>query len=270
MMDILESLPSGARVLDLGARTGSFTAPRADLRVVRLDLDAPPPGASAGYVRGDAARLPFRDAAFDAIVANHSLEHFAGLENALREIGRVVKPGGWLYVSVPDAGTLTDRIYRWLGRGGGHVNPFRSPAAIIGPIVIWTALPHRSTTVLFSSLAFLNARNFITPPPRRIALFAFGSERFLVWLAGALRWADRVLGTRLSVYGWEFQFGGPAPLAVREPWINVCVRCGAGAPEAWLRQAGRVRRVLRPIESYTCPHCGARNLLFRDGTIRGT
>ena len=267
-MDILESLPPGSLVLDLGARTGSFSTPRADLRVVRLDIDAPPPGASGRYVRADAARLPFRGACFDAIVANHSLEHFADLENSVREIGRVVKPEGRLYVSVPDAGTFTDRVYRWLCRGGGHVNAFRRPADLIGPIVKWTPLPLGSTTLLFSSLCFLNSHNFTARPPRRIALFAFGNERFLAWLSWALRWLDRAVGTRLSVYGWEFRFGAGAPESAREAWINVCVRCGAGASEAFLREAGSVRRVLGWMESYTCSLCGGQNWLFRDGTIR--
>ena len=264
MMDILQSLPPGARVLDLGARTGSFSTPRTDLSVVRLDLDAPPPGASGAYVRADAARLPFGDGCFDAIVANHSLEHFTDLESSVREIGRVVKPGGRLYVSVPDAGTFADRVYRWLSRGGGHVNAFRRPEDVIGPVEKWTRLAHRSTTLLFSSFSFLNSRNFTARPPRRIALFAFGNERFLVWFTWALRSLDRAMGTRLSVYGWAFRFGGSAPECAGEAWINVCVRCGSGASEAYLRETGSVRRVLGGMELCTCPVCGAGNLLFRD------
>src|SRR4051812_26475889 len=120
-MEMLRMLPPGARVLDLGARTGSFRSPRPDLMVVRADLDASLGRVPGLYVAGDAARLPFATAAFDAIVSNHSLEHFVELEPAVREIGRVLKPGGALYIAVPDATTITDRIYRWLGRGGGHV-----------------------------------------------------------------------------------------------------------------------------------------------------
>ncbi|HMD71121.1 MAG TPA: class I SAM-dependent methyltransferase [Bryobacteraceae bacterium] len=269
MMDILERLPPGSLVLDLGARAGSFPTSRTDLRVVRLDLEAPPAGASGAYVRGDAARLPFRGGCFDAIVANHSLEHFADLENAVREIGRAATPGGMVYISVPDASTLTDRVYRWLGRGGGHVNAFRRPADVIGPMEKWTRLPHRSTTLLFSSLAFLNAHNFTARPPRKIALFAFGNERFLAWLVWVLRVLDRALGTRLSVYGWAFRFGGTPPESMPEAWINVCVRCGSGASEAYLLHAGAVRRVLGGMESYACPQCGCRNWLFHGGTRPG-
>src|SRR5262252_7428578 len=122
MHQLLQTLPAGARVLDLGARTGSFRTARRDLTIVRLDLEVPDGRGGGQYVAGDAARMPFAGGVFDLIVANHSLEHFVELEATVREIGRVLRPGGALFVTVPDATTLTDRIYRWIGRGGGHVN----------------------------------------------------------------------------------------------------------------------------------------------------
>jgi ubiquinone/menaquinone biosynthesis C-methylase UbiE len=42
----------------------------------------------ARFVQGDAARLPFADKTFAAVISNHSLEHFDDLAGALREIGR--------------------------------------------------------------------------------------------------------------------------------------------------------------------------------------
>ena len=176
----------------------------------------------------------------------------------LREIGRVVKRGGVLYVAVPDASTLTDRIYRWLARGGGHVNAFRTAQDVIAPVECLTGLRHRATRRLYSSLSFLNRRNRRAPAPRRMALFLNGSERYLAVLMWVLRGIDRRLGTRLSVYGWEFHFGdGPDPERA-EAWINVCVRCGSGFPETYLRAKNVVRRL-----AYRCPECGGFNLLSR-------
>src|SRR5580692_2382347 len=234
MHKLLESLPPGARVLDLGARTGSFNTNREDLAVVRLDLEIPANRGAGLYVSADAARMPFRAEAFDAIISNHSLEHFVEMEATLREIGRVVKRGGALYVAVPDASTLTDRIYRWLARGGGHVNAFRAPADVIAPVESLTGLPHRSTQTLYSSLSFLNRHNRTAPAPRRIALFFYGNERYLAFLMWVLREIDRRLGTRLSVYGWEFYFGAGAFPGRDAAWRNVCVRCGSGFSEAFL------------------------------------
>src|SRR5512140_3687934 len=124
MQEILRRLPAGARVLDLGCQYGSFPLQATQATVIRLDRDAPasPPGAL--YVQADAARLPFASHSFHAVIANHSLEHFHQLGDVLRDLGRILDPGGALFVSVPDASTLTDKIYRWVGKGGGHVNPF--------------------------------------------------------------------------------------------------------------------------------------------------
>lgn len=61
MNEISARLPVGALVLDLGCCTGSF-----------------PESATA------AARLPFGDGCFQAVVSNHSLEHFADLGGAGR------------------------------------------------------------------------------------------------------------------------------------------------------------------------------------------
>ena len=59
--------------------------------------------------------MPFRDGVFDVVVANHSFKHFEELELMLKELGRVVKPDGAIFASVPDADTMTARIYRWPG-----------------------------------------------------------------------------------------------------------------------------------------------------------
>ncbi len=272
MLELLARLAAGARVLDLGAAAGSFSTARRDILVVRLDLEPPagvPAGAPSGpgaeaYVAGDAARMPFASGCFDLIIANHSLEHFALLEDTVREMGRVLRQEGHLFISVPDVSTLTDRIYRWLARGGGHVNPFRGPEQVTGLVERLAGVKHRGTKVLFSSLSFLNRHNFKTRPPRKIALFGFGSEHFLAVFTWLLRQWDLGHGTRWSRYGWAFYFGGE-PLAARpEAWINVCVRCGSGHAQAFLKATGAVPRFPRWFQPYRCPLCGGWNLFTED------
>ena len=250
MHDLLTALPSGARILDLGARSGSFETARRDLAIVRLDLEIQTHRKSGSYVAGDAARMPFAPHSFDLVVSNHSLEHFVELEATVREIGRVVRPGGALFVAVPDASTLTDRVYRWMGRGGGHVNNFRSPQEVVDLVERLANLPFRGSGALISSLCFLNRRNIAGRAQKKLALFAFGSERFLAVLVWLLRAVDRVAGTRLSHYGWSFWFGSAAPPLPPETWVNVCVRCGSGHPS----------RALPRTFAYRCPLCGGWNL----------
>jgi len=250
MHELLAALPAGARVLDLGARSGSFETLRRDIQVVRLDLEIQTRRGSGSYVAGDAARMPFAANSFDLVVSNHSLEHVVELEATVREIGRVARSDGALFVAVPDAGTLADRIYRWLGRGGGHVNAFRSPEQVIELVERLTGLKHRGTRVLISSFSFLNARNIEGRRQKKLALFGLGNERYVavwVWLLRAL---DGLLGTRLSHYGWSFCFGN-AEHADGETWVNVCVRCGAGHP----------KKELPGTWVYRCPACGGWNLL---------
>jgi ubiquinone/menaquinone biosynthesis C-methylase UbiE len=108
----LLGLPSGL-VLDLGCGTGSAGAAfrRSGAKVVGVDLSAACLGVAQrrldAVVRADAARLPFRDAAFDHAVARGALHHLADPRAALREIARVVRPGATVLFADP-------REFAWL------------------------------------------------------------------------------------------------------------------------------------------------------------
>jgi SAM-dependent methyltransferase len=100
----------GMRVLELGCGTGEFTrriAP-AGVRLVALDLSedllkraCAKVGGMAGFVRGNAQMLPFADGTFDAVYGCSILHHL-DLEVALREVRRVLRPGGRLVFSEPN------------------------------------------------------------------------------------------------------------------------------------------------------------------------
>jgi SAM-dependent methyltransferase len=60
------------------------------------DLDAPP-----AMVRMDVQDIPADDDSFDAVICNHVLEHVPDDRRAVREIRRVLKPGGWAILGVP-------------------------------------------------------------------------------------------------------------------------------------------------------------------------
>jgi SAM-dependent methyltransferase len=49
----------------------------------------------------DARRMSFSDSAFDLIVSTDTFEHIFGVEQALRECARVLKPRGYLLISFP-------------------------------------------------------------------------------------------------------------------------------------------------------------------------
>lgn len=258
MHEILATIGPGARVLDLGSGPGSFDANTGQFIAFRADLDRPHAPA-ANFTQADAARLPFRDHAFDAVISNHSLEHFEDLAGALGEIGRVLKPAASLYVAVPDASTFCDRLYRWLGRGGGHVNAFTSADEVAKMIERATHLPLIATRTLHTSLSFLNHKNFRARAPRRILAVGGGTEISLHLFTYFARLLDRLFQTRLTVYGWAFYFGNVSVPVDERPWTNVCIRCGSGASSDWLCTSNLVhRRLLWQV--YKCPSCGTPNL----------
>jgi ubiquinone/menaquinone biosynthesis C-methylase UbiE len=100
----------GQRVLDLGCGPGDGTARIAaagatayglDYSQGMLDKAREEPGAAGRLIRGDAGRLPFHDAAFDKIICTNSFHHYPDHEGALRELRRVLKPGGLLVLVDP-------------------------------------------------------------------------------------------------------------------------------------------------------------------------
>jgi SAM-dependent methyltransferase len=260
--EILENLGPGKRVLDIGSGPGSFASSMGPFIAIRADLDRPSAPVQ-NFAQSDAAHLPFRDRAFDAVISNHSLEHFHDLAGALAEMGRVLKPSGALFIAVPDASTFCDRLYRWLARGGGHVNPFTSAPDLAATIARATGLRHVQTRTLCTSLSYLNRNNRRVAGPRRLLAVGGGTEISLHAFTYTARWWDRLFGTRLSVYGWALYFGSvPVPVDT-DVWTNVCIRCGSGAQSEWLRHLKLVRRrFFLPV--YCCPSCGTTNLFSED------
>jgi SAM-dependent methyltransferase len=91
------------RVLEVGCGTGDFSARVRDaLRGVFLAVDLSHRMAALARARGliaqvaDIESLPFADSPFDAVLANRVLYHVPDLDRGLREIVRVLRPGGCL------------------------------------------------------------------------------------------------------------------------------------------------------------------------------
>jgi SAM-dependent methyltransferase len=61
-------------------------------------------------------RLPFRDGAFAAAIASNSLHHFADAEAAIREIVRVLAPGGTLVTHDPRFVTPLEKVKKLVRR----------------------------------------------------------------------------------------------------------------------------------------------------------
>lgn len=66
------------------------------------DLDCP-----WAMVRMDITEIPYDDRSFDAVLCLHVLEHVADDRAAMREVLRILKPGGWAIVLCPVKGDET-------------------------------------------------------------------------------------------------------------------------------------------------------------------
>jgi ubiquinone/menaquinone biosynthesis C-methylase UbiE len=83
------------------------------------------------YKVADAQNLPFADASFDTVIANHMLYHIPDLPQALAEIQRVLKPTGSFYASTFGRGhmhELDELVWKfWPGspwKSLGESSPF--------------------------------------------------------------------------------------------------------------------------------------------------
>ena len=264
MQEILDHLPPRARVLDLGSNGGSFDASAyGELTLIAVDL-APTRRVREGFyfVIADAACLPFRGRTFDAVILNHSLEHFEKLKPALQEAGRVLQKSAAAYIAVPDATTFSDRLYRKVFRNrGGHVNLFGNERDLAQMLSWYFGLKFYGSRTLLASLSFLNRKAGERPSGQRP--FTRLPEGLLSAGVTMLRSLDRRLGCRLGVYGWALYFGNVKHSIDADVRRNVCVRCGGGHPAAWLVKTGAVRRGWLFCR-YTCPDCGAVNYFLED------
>ena len=111
----------GRRTLDLGCGEGRLSRQLAALGHRMVGIDASPTlvrlaathqGAEPA-VQADAARLPFRDQAFDLVVAYMTLHDIDGMVDAVAEAARVLEPSGRLCLAIPhpinSAGDFTAR-----------------------------------------------------------------------------------------------------------------------------------------------------------------
>ncbi|MBI4576418.1 MAG: methyltransferase domain-containing protein [Planctomycetes bacterium] len=115
------------RLLEVGTADGVFTRRFAGLGfdVVGLDVAlaqlriASELNTNTPLVQADGEALPFRDASFDVIVSLCTLRYLADPASALKEFARCLRPGGVLFIDVPNSyspffwgvGRVVDRLF---------------------------------------------------------------------------------------------------------------------------------------------------------------
>ncbi len=114
--DLAFALGRAGKARILGADFAHTMLVRAKAKSATHSLSA---GANASprmsFFEADALRLPFADASFDLVTSAFGFRNLANYEAGLREIQRVLKPGGTIAIlefSEPPQGLLGD-LYRW-------------------------------------------------------------------------------------------------------------------------------------------------------------
>ncbi|MBC7788851.1 MAG: class I SAM-dependent methyltransferase [Anaerolineae bacterium] len=106
--------PKGGALLDLGSSDGKTLCHmwelRPDLSFSSVDLgERPPhtpPATSFAQVDLESQSLPWASESFDAITCMHVVEHLRSMTNLWREVVRVLKPGGRVYIETPGPASL--------------------------------------------------------------------------------------------------------------------------------------------------------------------
>lgn len=118
--DVTRHFPADAKLLDVGCGTGWIADHFSDY----TGVDGSPDAVAAARERGRnvdlhdvAERLPFDDASFDGVVMKDLLEHVPDPVALVRQVRRVLRPGGRVFASSPDA-------QRWVWDDYTHRRPF--------------------------------------------------------------------------------------------------------------------------------------------------
>jgi len=107
----VQELPKDAMIINLGSGVINI-----DSRVIDVDCESYP----NVLILADAHRLPFKNESIDAVLCEALIEHVADPRLVISEINRILKPGGWIYLSAPfifGYHSSPDDYYRWTTSG---------------------------------------------------------------------------------------------------------------------------------------------------------
>jgi len=164
----MAGVEAGERILDLGSGTGVLIPHLLDAlgprgTVVAADFSAEMIRQSArrrwdsrvSLVQADGLRLPFANGAFDRVLCNATLPHFADKQAALGEMTRVLRPGGVVVISHPIGRRRVAEIHQ---AAGGPVEEDRVPNVPVLTAMLYQAGARVTQAVDDPEFHFVSAR----------------------------------------------------------------------------------------------------------------
>lgn len=97
----------GQRVLDVGCGRALCEPALREQGAEYVGLDAvvsfhPRAGGPVRFCLGDGSRLPFQENTFDRVICLDAFEHFSDPASAAKEFARVLRPDGFVFLSIPN------------------------------------------------------------------------------------------------------------------------------------------------------------------------
>lgn len=200
----------GGRLLDVGCGVGQFLGTVVSLGWKATGIDTDERVVENCRQRGLDARVGtleqqrFPDEHFDVVTMRHVIEHIPRPEVVLTEIARILKPGGRLVISTPNAASLGHTTFGrfWLGLDvSRHVNVF-TPHSLVNLLGKAQLNCHSICTTdritfFVAKISHANARYRINAynarPPFASVLYAW----WLVVRTRVALWRDRQIGDEI-------------------------------------------------------------------------
>ncbi|MEY4579230.1 MAG: hypothetical protein RL701_3933 [Pseudomonadota bacterium] len=216
---LLPELRSGQSLLDVGCGPGTitldFSALVAPGRVVGIDASssviaqaeaarALAQVTNARFEQGDLYKLAFDDASFDVVHAHQVLQHLADPVAALRELKRVLRPGGVLGVRDSDCAA-----FAW-----APADPLLDRWAQLYQQV--TRRNHAEPNAGRYLLGWVQAAGFVDIQPSS-STWTYATDELRAWWGDL--WAERSLESSFATQAIEYGFADRAELqAVSDAW----------------------------------------------------
>ncbi len=173
----------GARVLELGCGTGLILARIAEVAEQAVGIDLSEGMAQLAKDRGLDVRigsvcdLPFDDDQFDLTYSFKVLAHIPDIEAALREAGRVTRPGGHLLLEFYNPWSL-----RYLAKRVAGPQPISDDRTEADIFTRWDS-PHAIPKLLPRNVELIDYHGVRVLTP-------FAAVHRIPWLGRGLRWAE--------------------------------------------------------------------------------
>jgi len=120
-----DRLPAGSDVLDAGAGNAPYRELFEHTSYVTMDWDGSAnEGAATSDIIASAESIPVADRSFDAVLLTQVLEHVPSPTIVLRELLRVLRPGGFLFLTAPLVWEVHEApfdFYRYTEHGLEHL-----------------------------------------------------------------------------------------------------------------------------------------------------